>query len=105
MVDLDDDVGGREGWVGCTLNRFRSEALVDMSLKEVEGGCSMFVELLMLLFDGLIWTDNGGLGKLSMHLNEDVEDEVVADVTSSAMIDEGDDCDDFDHEKNELEFI
>ena len=39
--------------------------------------------------------DNGGLGKLSMHLNEDVEDEVVADVTSSAMIDEGDDCDDF----------
>ena len=46
----------------------------------------------MLLFDGLIWTDDGGLGKLSMHLNEDVEDEVVADVI---MIDEGDDCDDF----------
>ena len=41
-----------------------------------------------------------------MHLNEDVEDEVVADVISSAMIDEGDDCDDFfDHEKNESEFI
>ena len=39
--------------------------------------------------------DDGGLGKLSMHPNEDVEDEVVADVTSSAMIDEGDDCDDF----------
>ena len=49
----------------------------------------------MLLFNGLIWTDDGGLGKLSMHPNEDVEDEVVADVTSSAMIDEGDDCDDF----------
>ena len=30
-----------------------------------------------------------------MHPNEDVEDETVADVTSSAMIDEGDDCDDF----------
>ena len=40
-----------------------------------------------------------------MHLNEDVEDEVVADITLSAMIDEGDDCDDFDCEKNELEFI
>ena len=25
-------------------------------------------------------SDDGGLGKLSMHLNEDVEDEVVADV-------------------------
>ena len=30
-----------------------------------------------------------------MHLNEDVEDKVVADVTSSDMIDEGDDSDDF----------
>ena len=39
--------------------------------------------------------DNGGLGKLSMHPNEDVEDEVVADVISSAMINEGDDCDAF----------
>ena len=55
----------------------------------------MFVELLMLLFDGLIWTDDGGLGKLSMHPNEDVEDKVVADVIWSAMIDEGDDCNDF----------
>ena len=55
----------------------------------------LFVELLMLLFDGLVWTDDGGLGKLSMHLNEDVEDEVVADIISSDMIDEGDDCDDF----------
>ena len=42
---------------------------------------------------------------MSMHLNEDVEDEVVADVISSAIIDEGDDCDDFDCEKNESEFI
>ena len=49
----------------------------------------------MLLFNGLVWTDDGGLGKLSMHLNEDVEDEVVADIIWGAMIDEGDDCDDF----------
>ena len=49
----------------------------------------------MLLFDGLIWTDNGGLGKLSMHPNEDVEDKVVADVILSAMIDEGNDGNDF----------
>ena len=69
------------------------------------GGRRLFVELLMLLFDGLIWTDDGGLGKLSMHPNKDVEDEVVADIISSAMIDEGDDCDNFDGEKNELEFI
>ena len=27
-----------------------------------------------------------------MHLNEDVEDEVVADMILSAMINEGDDC-------------
>ena len=39
MVDLDDDVGGREGQVGCTSDQFRSEALVDMSLKEEEEGC------------------------------------------------------------------
>ena len=93
MVDLDDGVGGREGRVGCTLDRSRSKALVGMSLKGVEEGC--LSKLLMLLFDGLVWTDDGGLGKLSMHPNEDVEDEVVADVTLSAMIDEGDDCDDF----------
>ena len=35
------------------------------------------------------------MGKLSLHLNEDVEDEVAADVMVSAMIDEGDDCDEF----------
>ena len=55
----------------------------------------MFVELLMLLFDGLVCTDDGGLGKLTKQFNEDVGDETMADVTSSAMIDEGDDCDDF----------
>ena len=39
MVDLGHGMGGREGRVGCTLDRFQSKALVDMSLKEVEGGC------------------------------------------------------------------
>ena len=33
---------------------------------------------------------------LMKQFNEDVEDEAVADVTLSAMINEGDDCDDFD---------
>ena len=51
MVDLDGGMGGREGRVGCTLDRFRSEALVD-ELKG--GGRRLFVELLMLLFDGLV---------------------------------------------------
>ena len=37
--------------------------------------------------------------------NEDVGDETMADITSSAMIGEGNDCDDFDREKNESEFI
>ena len=49
----------------------------------------------MLLFDGCVWTDDGGLGMLMIQFNEDVGDETMADVTSSAMIDEGDDCDDF----------
>ena len=40
-----------------------------------------------------------------MHPNEDVEDEAVADIIWSAMIDGGDDCDDLDHERNESEFI
>ena len=49
--------------------------------------------------------DNGGLGMLTKQFNEDVGDETMADITSSAMINEGDDCDDFDREKNESEFI
>ena len=45
--------------------------------------------------DGHVLTDDGGLGRLSMHLNEDVEDEALADVIASAMmIDEGDDFND-----------
>ena len=31
----------------------------------------------------------------TIQCNEDVGDETMADVISSAMIDEGDDCDDF----------
>ena len=69
------------------------------------GGRRLFVELLMLLFDGLVCTDDGGLGKSTKQFNEDVGDKTMADVTSSAMTDEGDDCDDFDHEKNGSEFI
>ena len=41
----------------------------------------------------------------TIQFKEDVGDEMKADVTSSAMINEGDDCDDFDCEKNESEFI
>ena len=48
----------------------------------------------MLLFNGCVKTDNGGLGKLSIQFNEDDRDEMMADVIWSAMIDEGDDCDD-----------
>ena len=55
----------------------------------------MFVELLMLLFDGRVKADDGGLGKLSMQFNEDVGDKMMADVMWSAMIDEGNDCDDY----------
>ena len=32
---------------------------------------------------------------LTIQFNEDVGDEMMADITSSAMIDEGDDYDDF----------
>ena len=54
----------------------------------------MFVELLMLLFNGRVKTDNGSLGKLLIQFNEDDGDESMADVIWSAMINEGDDCDD-----------
>ena len=32
---------------------------------------------------------------LTIQFKEDVGDEMMADITSSAMINEGDDCDDF----------
>ena len=41
----------------------------------------------------------------TIQFNEDVGDETMAVVILSAMINEGNDCDDFDHEKNESEFI
>ena len=62
---------------------------------ELNGGRRLFVELMMLLFDGRVKADDGGLGKSSIQLNDDVGDETMADVMLSAMIDEGDDCDDF----------
>ena len=40
-----------------------------------------------------------------MHPNEDVDNEVVADVIWSAIIDEGNDCNDIDRERKESEFI
>ena len=40
----------------------------------------MFVKLLMLLFDGCVNTDNGGLGMSSIQFNEDVGDETMADI-------------------------
>ena len=49
----------------------------------------------MLLFDGRVKADNGGLGKLSIQFNEDDGNKTMADVIWSAMIDEGDDCNDF----------
>ena len=54
----------------------------------------MFVELLILLFHGHVKTDDGGLGKLSIQFNEDDGDEMMADIIWSAMIDEGDGCND-----------
>ena len=54
----------------------------------------MFVKLLMLLFDGRVKADDGGLGKSPIQFNEDVGDKTMADIIWSAMIDEGDDCDD-----------
>ena len=49
--------------------------------------------------------DDGGLEMLTKQFNEDVGDETMTDVTSSAIIDKGNDCDGFDCEKNESEFI
>ena len=55
----------------------------------------MFIELLMLLFNGHIKADDGGLGKSSRQFNEDVRVKMMADIMLSAMINEGGDCDDF----------
>ena len=67
----------------------------DIGGYELNGGRRLFVELLMLLFDGCVKADDGGLGKLSMQFNEDVGDEMMADIMWSSMIDDGDDCDDY----------
>ena len=52
------------------------------------------MELLMLLFDGRVETDDGGLGKSLIQFNEDDGDKTMADVIWGAMINEGDDCND-----------
>ena len=64
MVDLDDVEGGREGRLGCTLDRFRSEALADRCLREEgdclsnEGCCSSMVlyELTMVVWGSCLCT-------------------------------------------------
>ena len=40
----------------------------------------MFVKLLMLLFDGRVKANDGGLGMSSIQFNEDVGDEMMADI-------------------------
>ena len=63
----------------------------------------------MLLFEGHVKTestDDGGVGKLLIQFNEEDDgDKTMADVIWSAMINEGDDCNDIDHERKESEFI
>ena len=59
----------------------------------------------MLLFDGHVKTDDGSLGKSLIQFNEDDGDKMMADVIWSAMIDEGDNCNDIDCERKESEFI
>ena len=60
----------------------------------LDGGRRLFIELLILLFDGHVKADDGGLGKSLIQFNEDVVDKMMADVIWSAMINEGNDCDD-----------
>ena len=51
-----------------------------MAEYELNGGRRLFVELLMLLFNGCVKADNGGLGKSWIQFNEDGGDETIADV-------------------------
>ena len=44
------------------------------------GGRRLFVKLLLLLFNGCVKADDGGLGILLIQFNEDVGDEMMADV-------------------------
>ena len=59
-----------------------------------EGDRSLKFELLLLLLNGHVKTDDGSLGKSSIQFNEDDGDKTMADVIWSAMINEGDDCND-----------
>ena len=67
----------------------------DIGGYELNGGRRLFIKLLMLLFDGCVKADDGDLGKLSMQFNEDVGNKMMADVMWSAMINEGNDCNDY----------
>ena len=44
------------------------------------GGKRLFIKLLMLLFDGCVKADDGGLGKSSIQFNEDDGDKTIADI-------------------------
>ena len=52
----------------------------DIGRYELKGGRRLFVELLMLLFNGHVKANDGGLGKLSMQFNDDDGDGMIADV-------------------------
>ena len=54
----------------------------------------------MLLFDGRVKADDGGLGKLLIQFNEDDGVKMMAGVIWSAMIDEGDDCNDINRSQS-----
>ena len=66
----------------------------DIGGYELKGGRILFVELLMLLFNGCVKADDGSLEKSLIQFNEDVGNKTMADIIWSAMINEGDDCND-----------
>ena len=53
----------------------------DIGGYELKGGRRrLFVELLMLLFNGHVKANDGSLGMLLIQFNEDVGDETMADI-------------------------
>ena len=93
-VVLVNSKGGREGRWGYIDSQFWRETLADMSLKEVEGDCSSnywcCTSMVMSTLTMAAW----GCRRYSLS-NEDVGGETMADVIWGAMIDEGNDCNDF----------
>ena len=60
---------------------FRSISEQGIGRYKLKGGRRrLFVELLMLLFDGHVNADDDSLRMLSIQFNEDVGDEMMADV-------------------------